>query len=80
MLSSYLFTIIVTNYGICHTHAMDVSQKSMQPFLIELICIDDSCIWHMKKATPLFNLMMVTTKTNRQITLLEGSQYSNQVQ
>jgi len=59
MLSSYLFTIIVTNYGICHAHAMDVSQKSMQPFLIELICIDDSCIWHMKKATPLFNLMMV---------------------
>lgn len=55
VLSSYLFTIVVTNYGICHAHSMDVSHKPMQPFLIELICIDDSCIWHMKKPTPLFN-------------------------
>jgi hypothetical protein len=62
MLSSYLFTIIVTNYGICHTHAMDISQKSMQPFLIELICIDDSCMWQMKNPIHLFNLMMVYNK------------------
>lgn len=59
ILSSYLFTIIVTNYGICHAHAMNVSQQSMQPFLIELICIDDSCILHMKKPEYLFNLMIV---------------------
>jgi hypothetical protein len=65
ILSSYLFTIIVTNYGICHTHAMDVSQQSVQPFLIELICIDDSCIRDMKKAVALFNLLlMVHIKTS----------------
>ena len=44
---------------------MDVSQQSMQPFLIELICIDDSCIWDMTKAVALINLLlMVHIKTS----------------
>ena len=46
---THLFTIIITNYGIGNTHAMYVAQKSMQPFLIELICINYSCAWQMKK-------------------------------
>jgi hypothetical protein len=43
VLSTHLFAIIITNYGICNTQAMYVAQQSVQPFLIELICIYYSC-------------------------------------
>lgn len=63
MVFSYLFTVVVTNYGICHTHAMDVAQQSMQPFLIELICIDDSCKWHEEINTIIYITLMGHNKT-----------------